>query len=125
MSKTIPMLAALALLAAAPAFAGDASKEVGTAAAHAGMAAGAEDPQMVKTHLHHVLNCLEGPNGADFAAAVGNPCKNFGDGAIPDSDAAARPNLEKAVALAKEGLAESEGVKAKAKASEAQAILSK
>ena len=125
MSKTIPMLAAFALLAAAPAFAADASKEVGTAAAHAGMAAGAEDPQMVKTHLHHVLNCLEGPSGADFAGAVGNPCKSYGDGAIGDSSADARSGLEKAVSVVKEGLAETDISKAKAKATEAQAMLTK
>jgi hypothetical protein len=124
MSKIIPMLGVLAMFGA-PALAGDVSKEVGTAAAHAGMAAGAEDPQMVKAHLHHVLNCLEGPNGADFAGAVGNPCKNLGDGAIPDSTMTERATLEKAVALAKEGLAETDTFKAKAKATEAQALLSK
>jgi hypothetical protein len=118
-------LSACLALAAAPAMAGDASKEIATAAAHAGMAAGAEDPQMVKAHLHHVLNCLEGLDGPDFAAAAGNPCKGQGDGAIKDSAPAQRASLESAVALAKEGLMDPDTRKAKAKASEAQSILSK
>jgi hypothetical protein len=125
MSKSITMLGACLALIALPALAGDAGKEIGIAAAHAGMAAGAQDPQMVRAHLHHVLNCLEGPNGADFAAAAGNPCKEMGAGAIADSATDARAPLEKAVALAKEGLAESDTNKAKVLASQAQAILSK
>jgi len=128
MSKSILLLGAASfcfVITAGAASAADASKEVGTAAAHAGMAAGASDPQMVKTHLHHVLNCLEGPNGADFAAAAGNPCKDQGAGAIPDSAATARPALEEAVSAAKAGLADMDVTKAKAKAAEAQAILSK
>jgi hypothetical protein len=108
-----------------PAGAADPGKEISTAAAHAGMAAGAEDPQMVKAHLHHVLNCLEGPSGADFNAAPGNPCKDLGNGAIPDSAADSRKSLEAAVALAKQGLSEMDISKAKAKASEVQSALSK
>jgi hypothetical protein len=121
---TLTACAALALASLA-AFAADTAKEIGTAAAHAGMAAGAADPQMVRAHLHHVLNCLEGPGGADFDETPGNPCKGQGNGAIPDSAAAARPSLEQALALVKEALHEGEINKAKAKAAEAQAILSK
>jgi hypothetical protein len=105
--------------------AADVSPEVATAAAHAGMAASADDPKMVKAHLHHVLNCLEGPGGADFDAGPGNPCKAMGTGAIPAAAPAARKNLDEAVVLAKEGLQESDLAKAKGKASEAQLALSK
>jgi len=38
----------------------------------------------VQLHLHHTLNCLEGPSGADFFPAAGNPCQGQGTGVIPD-----------------------------------------
>src|SRR5579862_8802085 len=101
MSRSRPILAALLCLAIAPAFAADNSKELATAAAHAGMAAGAEAPQMVRSHLQHVLNCLEGPKGADFVAALGNPCGSQGEGAIPDSSADGKKKLEDAAGLAR------------------------
>jgi len=125
MAKSLTKLVACLALAAAPALAGDAAKEIGTAANHAGLAAGAQDPQMVKSHLHHVLNCLEGPGGADFAAVAGNPCQDMGAGAIGDSAPDRRASLEKAVTLAKEGLAELDAIKAKALAAQVQAILGK
>jgi hypothetical protein len=124
MSKS-PVIFALIALAQAQVFAADASKEISTAAAHAGMAAGAADPQMVRAHLHHVLNCLEGPSGADFSAAAGNPCKDDGMGALTDATADHRKDLEQAVTIAKAGLAEPEINKAKTMASEAQTLLSK
>ena len=124
MMMTVSFCAGLAFTAL-PAFAADAAKEISTAAAHAGMAAGAEDPQMVKAHLHHVLNCLEGPSGADFSAASGNPCKDQGNGAIPDSSADGRKSLEAVVTMTKQALSEMDISKAKAKASEVQSALTK
>lgn len=41
-----------------------------------------------KTHLQHTMNCLEGPRGANFNAAPGNPCQGQGNGIIPDLQAA-------------------------------------
>lgn len=41
-----------------------------------------------KTHIQHVMNCLEGPNGPNFVAAVGAPCQGQGNGIIPDLRAA-------------------------------------
>ncbi|HLN14026.1 MAG TPA: hypothetical protein VK587_12595 [bacterium] len=38
----------------------------------------------VQLHLHHVINCLEGPNGPDYLASVGYPCQGQGNGIIPD-----------------------------------------
>src|SRR5579859_6640327 len=101
----------------------DNSKEIATAAAHAGMAAGAESPQMVKTHLQHVINCLEGQKGADFAAALGNPCGSQGEGAIPDSSSDGRKKLEDAAGLARRAMAEKDIDKAKQMASQLQSDL--
>jgi hypothetical protein len=44
----------------------DSTKEVATAARHAGLAAQAADLKGTQTHLHHVLNCLVGPKGQGF-----------------------------------------------------------
>ena len=125
MSRSHLTLAAAFLAAAFPALAADNAKEVATAAAHAGMAAGAESPQMVKSHLQHVLNCLEGPKGADFTAALGNPCAALGDGAIADAKEDGRKRLEDAAGLAKQAMAELNIDKAKRMASEIQSELSK
>ena len=70
---------------AAPALAADAKGEITIAAQHASLAAQANDLAGVKMHLHHTLNCLEGPKGADFSKTDLNPCAQAGNGAIPDS----------------------------------------
>lgn len=130
MSKSHLTLAAAFALAAFPALAADTSqkdnsKEIATAAAHAGMAVGAESPQMVKTHLQHVINCLEGPKGADFAAALGNPCGSEGDGAIPDAKEDGRKKLEDIAGLAKRAMGELNVDKAKQMAAQIQSDLGK
>jgi hypothetical protein len=89
------------------------------------MAAGAESPQMVKSHLQHVINCLEGPKGADFAAALGNPCGSEGMGAIPDSKEDGKKKLEDTAALAKRAMAELDVDKAKLMAAQIQTELAK
>lgn len=83
-----------------------AKTEISTAHAHALMAQGAATVDMSHTHLHHVINCLVGPNGKGFDASAGNPCKDQGHGAIPDSasDKAVHGKLEKALAGAQAGL---------------------
>ena len=127
MSRSRLMLAAACLAAAVPALAADkdTSREIATAAAHAGMAAGAESPQMVKTHLQHVINCLQGPKGANFVAALGNPCASFGDGAIPDAKEDNRKRLEDAAGMATRAMAELTIDKAKHMAAEIQSELGK
>ena len=129
MSKSRLVLAAAFALTALPSLATDAqkdnSKEIATAAAHAGMAAGAESPQMVKSHLQHVINCLEGPKGADFAAALGNPCASQGDGAIPDAKEDGKKKLEDTASLAKRAMGELNVDKAKQMAGEIQSDLGK
>ena len=93
----------LATQAATPAAA---SKQVQTAAAHAGMALGAADLKMAHAHLQHVVNCLVGPAGTGFDASAANPCKGMGQGAIVDAkgDAATEARLQQALQEAESGL---------------------
>ncbi|CAM5472657.1 hypothetical protein [Rhodanobacter lindaniclasticus] len=101
------LLLACALPLAAQAAPSDAaSKQVQTAAAHAGMALGATDLKMAHAHLQHVVNCLVGPAGAAFDANAMNPCKGMGQGAIVDAkgDAATEARLHKALDEATQGL---------------------
>lgn len=105
-------LPALLLVLALPATAqtadanGTVSKQVATASAHAGMALGAADLATAHTHLHHVVNCLVGPQGKGFDAKAGNPCKDVGQGAIVDAkgDAAVEARLRTALGQAEQGL---------------------
>ncbi len=117
--------ASFLLLSVVPAGAADASKELTTAITHAGLAAGSADLKMVQTHLHHVVNCLVGPGGAGFDAGPGNPCKDQGTGAIPDSPPDKQKILQTALAVAQSGLAETDLAKAKADALETQAAIKK
>ncbi|MGN2244787.1 hypothetical protein ACFWZU_14910 [Frateuria sp. GZRR33] len=98
---------ALALPLAAQAHPGNAaSKEVSTAAAHAGMALGAADLKMAHAHLQHVVNCLVGLSGEGYDAQAENPCKGMGQGAIADarSDAARQSRLQEAAMEARKGV---------------------
>ena len=122
--STAVVSGALFLFAWQLAGAADAGPEISTAATHAGMAAGSTDEKMVKSHLHHVINCLVGPNGADYDANEANPCKSQGMGALVDAPAK-KSELEAALADAKAGLAETDMTKSKAKAVEAQNALKK
>ncbi|HET7562348.1 MAG TPA: hypothetical protein VFJ87_08230 [Rhodanobacteraceae bacterium] len=92
---------------AAPAPAHSAQDEVTTAHAHAVMASTADTVEIGHAHMHHVINCLVGPQGKGFDAAAGNPCKGLGNGAIPDSkgDAALQAKLKAALADVQAGLA--------------------
>ncbi len=64
--------------------AGNPEAEIKTAIAHAGYAGKADALNGVHLHLHHVLNCMVGPQDKMFDAAAGNPCKDQGNGALPD-----------------------------------------
>ncbi len=80
---------------------GDVKKELQTAFYHAGeLAQRGNAVAASKLHLQHVINCLEGPTGANFKQAAGYPCEGQGHGAIPDlKDAAAAkmPGADKAL----------------------------
>ena len=56
-----------------PASAADANKEVSTAAQHAGFAGSSKDIKTTQMHLHHVVNCLVGPQGEGFDASFATP----------------------------------------------------
>ena len=84
----------------------DVTKEVSTAHAHALMAQNATTLADAHMHLHHVTNCLVGPEGSGFDAAAENPCKGQGNGALKDSasNAALQTKLNSALADAHSGL---------------------
>jgi hypothetical protein len=102
----------------------DVAKEVSTAGQHAGLASKAGDLRTVHMHLQHVVNCLVGPNGDGFDPAPGNPCRDQGNGAIPDtSDAAQKQKLTEALEVARSGVREGDIAAAKRNADDAQRIL--
>ena len=108
-TQWLPMLLlAIALPVVAQAADSDSavSKQMGTASAHAGMALGAADLKLAHTHLHHVINCLVGPNGKGFDAQEEDPCKGMGQGAIVDAkgDAANESRLHAALTQAEHGV---------------------
>src|SRR5690625_2457494 len=82
-------------------------QEIAKAHAHALMAQGAKTLDKAHTHLHHVINCLVGPNGDGFDATAANPCAGMGQGALPDSsgDNAAHMRVNKALDMARKGMA--------------------
>lgn len=59
-------------------------EEFKTAITHAGFAAKYESMKEVTLHLHHVVNCLVGPDDKMFDKAAGNPCQGQGKGIMPD-----------------------------------------
>jgi hypothetical protein len=116
-------VAALTLLSL-PALAADLKAEVATAGQHADMAAAAADINTVHMHLHHTINCIVGPSGTGYDASQMNPCKNQGNGALPDATSAAmKQNLQKAVTEAEAGLASNDLATAKTDASGASTAL--
>jgi len=105
MLTKVAFVSALALMLPAAAFAADLSGEIVTAGTHAQLAANAGDLGMVHMHLHHTVNCLVGPKGADFDPTNINPCAGSGNGAIVDStDTAQIQKLNAAVATAEAGI---------------------
>jgi hypothetical protein len=122
----IMLVAGLCLTAMPAAAQTDVSKEVSTAANHAGLAAKGADLKAVQMHLHHVVNCLVGPKDSAFDLSAGNPCNGQGNGAIPDtSDAAKKKPLEDALKQAQAGLKETDMAAAQKQATMTQETLSK
>ena len=123
---TIGVLAGLAvgLVLASTKADADSAKEVTTAASHAGFAAQAADLKGTQKTLHHVINCLVGPRGQGFDDKEANPCKDQGNGAIPDTtDEVRRTALIQALAKANEGLRKADLAAARKSAREAQVLL--
>jgi hypothetical protein len=101
----------------------DGPQAIATAVQHSGLAANAADIDAVHRHLHHVLNCLVGPDGDGFDAAPGNPCAAAG-GAIPQTaDAAMKMKLEMAATQVRGGSANANIEAAKKVATDVQAML--
>jgi hypothetical protein len=81
----------------------DVKKELQTAYFHASELAQKGDAvAAAKLHVQHVINCLEGPTGANYKQAVGYPCQGQGNGIVPDLKAAAAANTPGAGAALKE-----------------------
>lgn len=130
--RNISTLAAIAFVAAGTfasggAFAVDVQldKEIAAAATHAGYAASAGDVDGVRSHLHHTINCLVGPDGKGFDAKQMNPCAALGNGAMVDAtDKGTIMALEAARASAADAIAEDDLGKAQAGATAVQSMLS-
>jgi len=118
------MSAAASLALAVPSVAADAKGEITIAAQHASLASQATDISGVRMHLHHTLNCLEGPSGADYSKKDMNPCEHAGTGAIPDStNPTTTATLQSAVGEAVKGLGASDLKTAQGDASATAATL--
>lgn len=120
--KKLLIASCVALALPATAFA-DVAAQLTVADQHAGFAAKAGNIDQVHMHLHHVLNCLVGPNGAGFDAGQANPCAKAGNGAVPEADAAQKAKLEPAVAAATAGIAATDVAAAQADAQKAAAAI--
>ena len=102
----------------------DVNKEVSTAARHAGFAASAKDMKTTQMHLHHVVNCLVGPQGEGFDGSFGNPCNGQGSGAISDTtDSAKKASLQQALQQTLDGLKQSDMAAAQKNATAVQVLL--
>jgi hypothetical protein len=102
----------------------DAKSEIATAAQHAGLAAAAPDLPQIRMHLHHAMNCLVGPQDADFDKANMNPCAQQGRGAFPDnSDPDIRTKLQSAMSAAADGIASRDEATAKKNAATVESLL--
>lgn len=128
MRKLIALTAACALaggFGTAALAQGNATTEISTAHAHALMAQTATTVDMAHTHLHHVVNCLVGPSGQGFDASAGNPCKDQGNGAIPDSakNPTVQVKLQAALADAQAGIKASSLADAQGEAGKVAATL--
>lgn len=105
-TRLLPLVAAFVACAAVAASTTQAQKEIATAKVHATVAAQIDTLDGVHLHLHHVINCLVGPKGTGFDTAAGDPCKDHGNGAIPDAtgDKPLQGRLRAALADAEAGL---------------------
>lgn len=125
MLKRIAIAAAVGGLLAFPIAAyADAAAEIATAAQHAGLAAAAPTLAQIRTHLHHVVNCIVGPRDGDFDKSITNPCAQQGNGAFPDeSDQAIKTKLQNVLNVAEDGIASNDEATAKKAAATAETQL--
>ena len=57
---------------------GNLQDQLQTAVAHASLAANSSNVDDVRTHIHHVINIIEGEDGDNFDASFGNPGDGLG-----------------------------------------------
>lgn len=82
---------------------GDVKKELQTAFFHASeLAQKGNAVAASKLHVQHVINCLEGPAGANYKQEAGYPCQGQGNGIIPDLKQAVAAKMPGADAALKE-----------------------
>ncbi len=104
----------------------DLHKEIEAAIEHATYAADGKTLSEAHMHLHHVINCLVGPDGQAFDAKALNPCKSLGNGILPDTTGASqKKEFEAALAKAEAGLGSKQMKTAKADAAEVASMLKK
>jgi len=106
-----------------PAALADAAQAKSTAIQHAGLATNAGDIAGVRRHLHHVLNCLVGPDGAGFDQSAGNPCQGSGAALPQTGDGAEKTMLEELAAKVRAGLVDDSIDAAKQVAASVQEML--
>ena len=64
---------------------GKATSQISTAIQHASASANEEAVEGAMRHLHHAVNCIEGPNGSNFDVDAGYPCAAVeGNGILND-----------------------------------------
>lgn len=123
-------VAVAAVAVAAPASgASPSAHEIANALIHAGVAQKVDTLDGAHLHLHHVVNCLVGAQGAQFSAKAealsAYHCQGLGNGAIDDAgrDPAVRGALESALDDAERGIAATNLADAHADAGKAIAAL--
>ncbi|MBM3450449.1 MAG: hypothetical protein FJX78_05640 [Armatimonadetes bacterium] len=103
--------------------------QVQIAVQHANLAKSANAIAGVKTHLQHVVNCIEGSGGGMFKAMGGNPCEGKGHGILPEAMSAnmsgGGANTKKALAAATAGWKATSFSAARTQAANAHAALMK
>ena len=72
--------------------------EIKTAITHAGFAVKYDSLSEVTLHLHHVVNCIVGPDDKLFDKTAGNPCQGQGKGIMPEIKASMGTDQEYYVA---------------------------
>ena len=85
MIMMVVVMVTLAPMAAAEQDQAKAASQIATAIQHAGLSASQEAAEGAMRHLHHAVNCIEGPNGSNFDVSAGYPCAaQEGNGILND-----------------------------------------
>lgn len=102
---TAVLIGTIALVPGAQAQTPNLQQELRTAITHAGFAANGQALNYVRTHLGHTLNCLQGPQGAQFNRSIGHVCQGQGSGILIDLRSAPKGRSYELLARSAESLA--------------------